>query len=414
MSPHDTRRNRDQGQTRPSQPHAGDTRPMGTGAERPPSKGQGMPWLLLVGLLGAAVLILGAAGASGYIVGMQERQTERATQEASLLQEQFDRGVLDLEEGRLRVAKQRFEYILEVDPDYPGVRDLLTLAQQGLNEPTVTPSPTPTEIILTPTPTLSLNTLEGRLEAGRGALSREQWTEAIEILLDLRRTDADYRFDEVNADLFTAYRNRGLSKIFRKELAGGIYDLMVASRVGTLDNQAQSWMRTASFYRYANSFIGLDWVEATRNFSDLCSSGVWDSCFKYAKSAKEYADLLIDDEEYCSAHEYYRLSLDTREDSGLEPTADRAEELCLTATVTPPTATPTATVFTATPGPGTVSPTIGPSDTPSGATATPTATTADTTATATATPSATATVGPTDPPTPTPTPSPSPTDTPAE
>lgn len=410
MSPDETRPIRDSGQTRPQRRVSpADTQPIGTGAERPPdSSKSNLPWRLLLGLALATVVILGLSIGSGYFLGVRDRQQVEQVAQVNLLQEQFDRGVVDLEEGRLQVARERFEYILEIDPNYPGAQDLLLLAQQGLNEPTSTPSPTPTEIILTPTPTLSLDTLNGLLEAARGANQRESYDEAIEIAMSLRRRDPDYRLDDLNSILFTAYRNRGMAKIFRGDREQGIYDLRMASRVGALDNQAQSWIRSAAFYQYANSFIGLEWAEAVVNFADLCAAGIWDSCAKFARSAREYGDLLMAEEQYCEAFNQYETSLNTFTDNQLEPTADFAYESCLTATVTPVTETPTGTL---TPGTPTPTFTIGPTDTPSGATATPTPTSGA--ATATPTPTATDAGPATSTPTPTPTltPTPNPTAT---
>lgn len=399
------------GQTQPQRAKASETQPIGTGAEKPPKQDdQRIPWRLLLGLALATVLVLAFSIGSGYYLGVEDRQSAQATAEASLLQEQFDRGVVDLEEGRLALAKERFEYIIQVNPEYPGAQDLLLLAQQGLNQPTNTPTARPTEIILTPTPTLSLDTLEGLLEGARSANQRESWDEAIEIALSLRRRDPSFRLDELNQILFTALRNRGMAKIFQGEREQGIYDLRLASRVGTLDNQAQSWIRSASFYQYANSFIELDWAEAVANFADLCAAGIWDSCYKYALSAKEYGDQLMGQDEYCAAFDQYDSSLRTFNDDQLEPTADYAYESCLTATTTPPTATPTASTTAGTPTPATATPTatIGPSDTPGGASATPTA---SPTATATNTAGAasetpTATLSPTVAATQTPTPNP--------
>lgn len=385
MSIEETRPHKNSGSTRAHR--AGEaTEPTGTGAEPAPEPRSGnVPWYLLGGLLLVAVVVLGASAGTGYMAGVDQRRSELATAEATGLKEQFDLGVTDLEEGRLEAAKQRFEYILSNDPDYPGARDLLTLAQQGLNEPTTTPSPTATQVTLTPTPTLDPNTLDGLIEAAKAANQREDWTEAIQALLTLRRRDPDYRLDEANQLLFTALRNRGMGKLFRKDLEQGIYDLRLAGLLGTLDNQAQGWIRSAAFYQYANSFFGLDWQEATRNFANLCAAGIWDSCWKYAQSTMKFGDQLYEDEQYCAAVEQYDASLTTRDNLALVPTATAALEACLTATVTPDTPTPTPTgsttvtptsdLVTASPTP-TSSPTVGSTSTSAptateGASATP-------------------------------------------
>lgn len=346
------------GETRPGGAHE-ETRPMpvrkggsgmGTGAEDPRAdNGRRIPWGVIGGVIAFTIVILVIAGGSGYFAGVEARQELRASQQAGFLQEQFDLGVADLEAGQLRVARDRFEYILAVDPEFPGVRDLLNLVLEGLNEPTGTPSPTATEVTLTPTATLSASTLDGLLEAGRDAISREDWDGAVEALLALRARDPDYRLDEANSLLFTALRSRGMQKIFRKDIEQGIYDLKLAERVGTLDNQAQSWMRTGQFYSHANSFFGLNWFQAVVSFSDLCAAGVWDSCYKYSVAAAEYGHLLMKDELYCEASTQYDASLTTRDQVELHPTATFAFEACLTATAGTPTPTATGTDGTGTP-----------------------------------------------------------------
>jgi tetratricopeptide (TPR) repeat protein len=411
MSLEPTRPLRRADETRPNRTPDGTTQPVGTGAAKPPENGNGIPWKLLIALAGAALVILGLSAVSGYYAGAAERVQIKATEEADLLQEQFDLGVQDLEDGRLQVAKQRFEHILSVNPDYPGARDLLTLAQQGLNEPTSTPSPTATEIILTPTATISLESLEGLFEAARDAVNRESYDEAIELLLSLRREDPSYRLDEVNGLFFSAYRNRGMAKIFRKELEPGIYDLTMASRVGTLDSQAQSWQRSAAFYQYANSFIGLDWQQAVVNFADLCAAGIWDSCYKYARSAAEYGSLLAEDKDYCAAVEQFDASLTTRDDSSVRPTATFVYERCLTATTTPMTPTPSGTWMTGTPGTPTLTATL-PAASETATAGTPTNTLPAATATPTPTPTVTIETSLTSTPTPTETPTPTSTSTP--
>jgi tetratricopeptide (TPR) repeat protein len=408
-------RPQDAGRTRPNP--ASSTRPTTAGDTQPirPQPGGGprklgyWPWLLAGGVL--AVVVLGVAAATGYMGGQQDRADEMATEQAGLLQEQFDLGVADLQNGRLQIARQRFEYILQIAPNYPNVHDLLDLTLQGLNQPTSTPIPSPTEIIYTPTPTLSVQSLDGLFAAAQTALSQQNWDQTVDLLLALRRKDPQYQLDQVNQMFFGALRNRGVNEILTGEQELGIYDLTLASRFGALDSQAASWERTAEFYLYANSYFGLDWQLAAANFSSLCGAGVWDSCYKYAVSAASYGDLLISkNKDYCAAVDQYDASLTTRDDKSLHPTATAAYEACQTATAQPATATPSITPTAGTPTIGIYTAT--PSATSvAGATATSTSTSAaapSATPTATATQGATATFTltpvPTDTPTQTPTP----------
>jgi hypothetical protein len=366
-------------------PPGGTTPPTGT----PRRRRRPVWWHWLVGIPLYGMLVLGVAGLAGYWTGLDQRASAEAALSNEALKEQFDLGVQDLLAQRYELARQRFDYILSVDPNYPGALELLEEARVALNQPTLTPSPVPSPTTdLSPTPTLNLGSLDGLFAAAQAAQVSGDWDGVINALLALRGQSPDYRRQEANQLLYSALRNRGLQKIWNGDQEPGIYDLTLAQRLAPLDSQAQSWLNSAAFYLFANSYFGLDPALATQNFSSLCAAGIWDSCFKFARAAWEYADLLFkDQDDPCAAVQQYAASLDTYSDSAREPTATKAAEVCMTATAPRPTATPTITLeatlfFTETP----TSP--GVTDTPSGPT-------------------------PTETPTPSPTPTPMPTETPA-
>ena len=359
---------------------------------RPPEGGKGQgggkrigPWAWLL-FLPFLLLVLAVGAYTGYQGGLRDRQREIEAQLANELFDQFRLGVEDLTAGRYDLAKQRAEYILSVDPNHEGAIGLLDLALQALNQPTVTPTSVASPTPVTPTPTPDLSTLETTLQSARASMDIEQWDTALELLLELRAREPTYRPGEVNELMFTALRNRGLQKILRGELEQGIYDLTLAERFKPLDSQALSWRRSAEFYLFANSFVGLDWAQAYQAFIQLCGAAIWDSCYKYAVSAQGYGDDLILQDDPCGAMIPYEQSLLTFSNRILEPTATQAAVLCMTATFEP-SPTPTGTVTptpdltasptpsaTATPSPGgvtstpqpTPTPTPSPSETPSG------------------------------------------------
>ncbi|MGH2627981.1 MAG: hypothetical protein ACRDHY_15180, partial [Anaerolineales bacterium] len=224
--------------------------------------------------------------------------------------------------------------------------------------------------------TLDLSSLEGIYQQAVAAHSVEDWTGTLEALLALRRIDPAFRLGEVNVLMASALRNRGLGKIFAGDREQGIYDLALAERFGPLDGQAANWRSTAAFYSFANSYFGLDWATATNLFSQACAAGVWDSCYKFAVSARKYAELLAGTDP-CAASVHYALSLQTLSDAAVAPTATHAASLCLTATALPATGTatetptPTMTAESATPVPSDTPPIV-PTNTPT-PTETPTA-----------------------------------------
>ena len=323
-------------------------------------------WLAGLAVFGTVVVLVG--GLTGYASGLEQRAARQAQESVGSLRDQFDLGVQDLLAGSYENARQRFEYILTVDPNYPGAPELLEDARRGLNQPTLTPSPSavPTQEV-TPSATLDLSSLDGLVEGARAANDQGNWDAAIEILVTLIGESPNHRRAEVDQLLYTALRNRGLDKIFRGEREQGIYDLALAERITALDGQAQSWRSSAAFYSFANSYFGLDWGLSTQYFSQICAAGIWDGCFKYARSAWEYADVLFKDLDSCGAAIQYDASLRTADREDGPPTATQAFAICLTATAVTPTPSPT-TDLSVTPT-GTSGPSPTPSDTP---TATPT------------------------------------------
>jgi tetratricopeptide (TPR) repeat protein len=360
-------------------------------------------WLFILSPL-YVITIVAASIYLGYQSGLDERNALQRQAKTQVIEEQLDLGIQELLSGDFERAKDRFEYVLTLEPDHEAATELLGRALEGLNQPTPTPRPKATP---TPTETPDLGSYEGIFQSAQAAFNRSDWASTLDLLLRLRGEDPTYRLDEVNRLMASALRNQGMDKLFQGMIELGVYDLNLAERFGPLDNQAASWRRSAVYYSYANSFFGLDWALAAEHFAQLCVADIWLSCSKYAEAALEYARLLADDKQYCEAMFYFGESLAQQGDPAVEPTATEVASICLTATAPTPTATATSTLGTetptwtatfvvgsATPTPtATASPTVGPSPTP-------TATSADTPA---STPTMTATSTNTPPPTNTPT-----------
>jgi hypothetical protein len=319
-------------------------------------------WLIIFPIF--AVLVFGIGAMSGYQRGLDQRvQAQQSEEEQSLL-EQYTLGVRDLVEGRYDLAKQRAEFILSVDPSYAEAIELLDLALVALEEPTITPTSEITPTLVLPSATPDLSSLESHLSEANAALDRGDWNAGLNLLIDLRAEHPEYQTQVVNQLMHSGLRNRGMDKILRGDLEQGIYDLTLAERFETLDNQALSWRRSAEFYIYANSNVGLDWTQAYISFSDLCGAAIWDSCFKYAMSSQGYADELILGEDPCGAMLPYEQSLITFYNEMLIPTATQASVLCMTATA-PPTETPTPEITeTLTPDPSFTETTPDPTELP--------------------------------------------------
>ncbi len=390
-------------QTRKRETSLSDTQP--GGAVRTSSNGKPI-WLWLVAIPIFALVVLSIAVATGYRFGLDEREAKQAQSIAQASQDQFDRGVEDFLAGRYQLAKQRFEYVLEINPDYPQAADMIGKVYEALNEPTPTPSPIAS---LTPTETPDLGSFEGIFQSALSVYNRGAWGAALDLLILLRGEAPDYRLDEVNQMMKVALRNRGMDKLFQGEIEQGIYDLNLSERFGPLDSQARSWRQSAQFYLFAKSYYGLDWGLTAEYMGQMCVANIWGACYKYGQAAREYADLLLEEEDFdvCKISFYYAESITHIGDQGIAPRATEVGIACMTATAptpTPtetstPTETPLATATWVPTGSATPTPSFTPSPTytPGGAntsTSTPTST-STATATGTNTPTATQTLTPT-------------------
>jgi hypothetical protein len=106
-------------------------------------------WIALLGVI-VLLLIATASAYSGYQSAIYQRTAAASTQVALTLKEQFDLGIQDMEAKRFDQARQRFEYIIQNDPSYPGVTEKLAeslMSRDTTATPTIVPTPT-----VTPTP----------------------------------------------------------------------------------------------------------------------------------------------------------------------------------------------------------------------------------------------------------------------
>jgi len=115
---------------------------------------QKLTWLHWL-LLGFFVLIFtGTMGlALGYLSGNQERDKILAQALEADIQTQYDLGLQDFDDGNYALARQRFDYVLQQDPNYPGVVEMLSETLLRLAEPTAAPVTATPAATATPSPT---------------------------------------------------------------------------------------------------------------------------------------------------------------------------------------------------------------------------------------------------------------------
>jgi tetratricopeptide (TPR) repeat protein len=379
----------------------------------------------LWGLL--AIVLLGTMSAVGGYSGLLSGQAERrALAEAAAvmdLAEQVNLGLEDLQSGRFDVARQRFEFVLNQDPNFPGAADGLVQALQVLNA-TATPTPPPATPTLTPT--RDLRPVEELLAQALAQMNNSDWAGVIDTLNGLRKEDPDYQVTRVDGYLYIALRYRGIDKILNQSnLEGGIYDLSLAEQFGPLDSDALGTRNLARLYIIGSSFWEALPEQAVFYFSQVAAAAPylrdasgWTARERYRLSLVQYGDQLAASENWCDAQIQYETALSMQADPAIGEKAEEAALMCAPPTETP-TLTETATLtptLTLTPSATltveiTPEPTTPVATTPAGTTEVPTVaptTPAPTTAgpstptlTPTPTPSPTTEVPPPDDPTPT-------------
>lgn len=303
-------------------------------------------WLVFAIFLITGSVLLG--GWLGYASGQQARQSQQSEQALQSLDSQFQLGVQDLEAGRYEIARQRFEFIVSQNPNYPGITEKLVAVMEVLYA-TGTPAPVAT---ITPIPTQDLRPIQELYEQALSLAAGSQWTALIDTLSALRKGDLTYQAAKVDGLLYIALRSRGIEKILNEgNLGGGSYDLALAERFGPLDVDATTAREWARLYMIGLSFwevypeqsvFYLSQVAAAAPY--LRDSSGWTAMERYYQALIQYGDALAEKEAWCDASSQYELAMSIRAETALQEKLENAVLQCQGATETPlASETPTAT-----------------------------------------------------------------------
>jgi tetratricopeptide (TPR) repeat protein len=283
----------------------------------------GMAGLLLIGLISAF---------GGYSAGIGLRQAAEGTQVAQSAEQQFQLGMQDMAEGNYFRARQRFEYVIQLAPNYPGATEKLAEALLYLNA-TATPTPVPTPTV---TPTPDTRASEELFNQAQQAILNSQWDQAVEALLALRGNDPAYRPVDIDGMLFLALRNRGRDRILKdNNLESGIYDLTLAANFGPLDSEADGLKSWTQLYITGASFWGIDWAQAVDYFSqvaphmpNLMDGSKMTATERLRLALFEYGNTLAQQGEVCKALKYYEQSYAIGPDPQVQAAYDQIAKAC--------------------------------------------------------------------------------------
>jgi tetratricopeptide (TPR) repeat protein len=292
-----------------------------------------LSWTLLITISLAALLLIATTSAvGGYFSGINERTNYEVTQVAQQVEEQYQLGLQDMQAKHYDLARQRFEYVIQLDPDYPGVTEQLALVLLEINTtatPTLVPTPT-----LTPTP--DMRGASELFSQSQFYLADGKWTEAIDTLLKLRKDEPEYQTIKVDSMLYVALRNRGVDRILRDgDLEGGTYDLALAEKFGPLDVEANNMRTWADLYKTGASFWGLDWGQSAYYFGQIIivAPNLRDNtnvtaAERFLVATIKYGDALAANKEWCLAQEQYETAYSMGSDPSIEPTASWVTQKC--------------------------------------------------------------------------------------
>jgi len=304
------------------------------------------------------VLVMVLAGSGiGYASAMRAREVEQNNQRLILATTQYELGLVDQEHGNLGSAKNRFEYVLSIYPEFPGIEAKLVevgfmIAQNDgeLIIPTVGPEPTPT-VAITVVPTKSTSSTTLLYNQARAQLEGQDWEGLYTTLSAMREIDPAYKAMEVDGMWYITLRNRGIRLIQGGQLEPGLYNFALAEQFAPIDADAESYRTWARMYINAGSHWMINWYAAVEGFASLYSlvpqlrdsSGITVTQ-RYTRALTGYGDFLQASYDFCNAAASYRQAASVLTEAGISEKITQADEYCAN-----PPATPTPTEDPSTP-----------------------------------------------------------------
>lgn len=223
----------------------------------------------VIALVVGFIVIVGLGALGGMQAGLSARTGAERLERAVEAETQFQLALTDMQNGRCDLASQRFQYVSQLNPDYPGLLDQLS---QALLCASGTATPLPGSEI-GPTPTPDLRGVEQAYADAQALLAAQNWDQLLLTLDTLRTNFPDYQPIEVDRMYYAALRNRGVARILQVgDLEGGIYDLNRAAQIGPLDAEAINYRQWAVSYIVGQSFWEIDWAQAVQYFQPLAAS----------------------------------------------------------------------------------------------------------------------------------------------
>lgn len=283
----------------------------------PPVTGR-FTWLrLLSGCLGMFLcvgLIYGSIGLLAVRAGLQERAIIVQTDS----EEHFQKGQQHLDDNSIDLAVAEFEMALSINPNFPEARQALREAQQ-----IVLARPTPTS----ETRSAAATEIFSKAEE---LITQENWSEAVEALLQVRDLDPQYQAPRVSRGLYTANYNLG-HQLLRPEQATealAAFEQALAERPD--DAEAKAEQVKLSVYLEGVAAEANDKEKAIELFYELYQEdeGYLDVEERLIETYEALGDELLEAEEWCLAEVQYTEAHALQTGEALQDKLDDVAERC--------------------------------------------------------------------------------------
>lgn len=201
---------------------------------------------------------VGVSAMGGYIAGQNQRNVSATQTTAMSIDLQYNLGLSDMQSGNYELAADRFRWVLEHSPGYPGAAESLAQAEAALNTVDI-----PDEATLIPSTSDNPDQL---LAEAKDFFDSSDWANAISRLERVQSIDPNYQVIEVKEMLYTAYSTLGLQYVQGDRIEEGLYLLEQAEKIRPLSDSTAGERNLARLYTTGQIYWGLDWNVVIQNF----------------------------------------------------------------------------------------------------------------------------------------------------
>ncbi len=281
-------------------------------------------WRILLVILVAVIVFVAIQMASAY-AGLHYGELDREARRQEVIQEHYDAGLKDLNDGRYERAAAEFAYILQLDPEN-------ALAEQGAAEARA-------RLVVKPTPTMEVvsSMTEQLLGDAKNSYTAKDWVATARTLTQLRALDLNYEQAAVEEMLFTSLYNAGTAFLGEDRLEEGISYLDQAIALRPLNADVVDQRNLAARYLDALNYWGVDWPLCIEGFEALYAThpAYKDVAQRLYQAYLTYAEYYATQGEMCPAEIQYTQALRLFSDAQVDQKRATAAQTCLSATPAP-------------------------------------------------------------------------------